>query len=48
MIFIILSICHNFSKRDLYCPEDVKITGKRKTLLQEKTIVYNSNWIECL
>lgn len=48
MIFIILSICHNFSKRDLYCPEDVKITGKRKTLLQEKAIVYNSIRIECL
>ena len=48
MIFIILSIYHNFSKRDLYCPEDVKITGKRKTLLQEKNVVYNSNWIECL
>lgn len=52
MISIILSICHNFSKRDLYCPEDVKITGKRKTILQEKTIlqdknvVYNSNWIK--
>lgn len=53
MISIILSVSHNliFSKRDLYCPEDVKITGKRKTILQEKTllqdknVVYNSNWI---
>lgn len=46
MISIILSICYNFSKRDLYCPEDVKITGKRKTILQEKNVVYNSNWIK--
>lgn len=43
MISIILSVSHNFSKRDLYCPEDVMITGKRKTILQDKNVVYNSN-----
>lgn len=48
MISIILSVSHNliFSKRDLYCPEDVKITGKTKTILQDKNVVYNSNWIK--